>query len=158
MPKEKYDKNLIDYYTSKEYKELRDLPQELSTLINTLKESPVYLKYHNTYISKTKLLFEDSGKLYNEIPCLIILNEINKKAYLLPYEFSKDDNNNIRTFADSLKEDIFTDFKRVFSLNIHNAVERGLNQGQDLFILVNNNSINRERIKERLTDYERKRK
>ena len=157
LPSEKYDNNFINHYTDKTYKDLRDVPEEISKLVGILKSKPEYLKYHNTYISKTKILFEQSSTLYNEIPCLIVLNELNKSAYLLPYEFAKGDNDNVRAFADSLKEDVFTDFKRVFAAKIKKSLEGGMKQGQDLFVIINNENLEKGMIKEQLENYEDRR-
>lgn len=134
---EKRNKN-PEIFTNKSYKGLKDNLVELEKLADDLKEKPEYLKYHSTYIAKSKLLYQESSVLYNEIPCLIILNEMKIPAYLLPYEYAKDKNDTDVAFADSLKSNVFTDFKRVFNGNIKYHLKTGTEQGKDIFFLINN--------------------
>lgn len=139
----------IEIYTEKSYKELKENPEELARLTKEL-TSAKYLRYKETFISKSKLLYEQSSVLYNEIPCLIVLNEMKIPAYLLPYEYAKNKQGDTRHFADSLKENAFTDFKRVFNTKIRHSFENGMEQGRDIFFLVNNEKLDKEEIKKQL--------
>lgn len=136
----------IEIYTEKSYKELKGNPEELARLTKELTSSE-YLRYKETFISKSKLLYEQSSVLYNEIPCLIVLNEMKIPSYLLPYEYAKNKQGDTRHFADSLKENAFTDFKRVFNTKIRHSFENGMEQGRDIFFLVNNEKLDKEEIK-----------
>ena len=148
LPPEKVVAN-IETYTEKSYKELKENPEELARLTKEL-TSAEYLRYKETFISKSKLLNEQSSVLYNEIPCLIVLNEMKIPAYLLPYEYAKNKQGDTRHFADSLKENAFTDFKRVFNTKIRHSFENGMEQGRDIFFLVNNEKLDKEDIKKQL--------
>ena len=139
----------IETYTEKSYKELKGNPEELARLTKEL-TSAEYLRYKETFISKSKLLYEQSSVLYNEIPCLIVLNEMKIPAYLLPYEYAKNKQGDTRHFADSLKENTFTDFKRLFNLRLKHSFDKGLEQGRDIFFLVNNEKLDKEEIKKQL--------
>ena len=139
----------IEIYTEKSYKELKGNPEELARLTKEL-TSAEYLRYKETFISKSKLLYEQSSVLYNEIPCLIVLNEIKIPSYLLPYEYAKNKQGDTRHFADSLKENAFTDFKRLFNLRLKHSFDKGLEQGRDIFFLVNNEKLDKEEIKKQL--------
>ncbi len=139
----------IEIYTEKSYKELKGNPEELARLTKEL-TSAEYLRYKETFISKSKLLYEQSSVLYNEIPCLIVLNEMKIPAYLLPYEYAKNKQGDTRHFADSLKENTFTDFKRLFNLRLKHSFDKGLEQGRDIFFLVNNEKLDKEEIKKQL--------
>lgn len=145
LPPEKVAAN-IETYTEKSYKELKGNPEELARLTKEL-TSAEYLRYKETFISKSKLLYEQSSVLYNEIPCLIVLNEMKIPAYLLPYEYAKNKQGDTRHFADSLKENAFTDFKRLFNLRLKHSFDKGLEQGRDIFFLVNNEKLDKEEIK-----------
>ena len=148
LPPEKVAAN-IETYTEKSYKELKGNPEELARLTKEL-TSAEYLRYKETFISKSKLLYEQSSVLYNEIPCLIVLNEMKIPAYLLPYEYAKNKQSDTRHFADSLKENTFTDFKRLFNLRLKHSFDKGLEQGRDIFFLVNNEKLDKEEIKKQL--------
>ena len=148
LPPEKVAAN-IETYTEKSYKELKGNPEELARLTKEL-TSAEYLRYKETFISKSKLLYEQSSVLYNEIPCLIVLNEMKIPAYLLPYEYAKNKQGDTRHFADSLKENAFTDFNRVFNTKIRHSFENGMDQGRDIFFLVNNEKLDKEEIKKQL--------
>lgn len=148
LPPEKVAAN-IETYTEKSYKELKGNPEELARLTKEL-TSAEYLRYKETFISKSKLLYEQSSVLYNEIPCLIVLNEIKIPSYLLPYEYAKNKQGDTRHFADSLKENAFTDFKRLFNLRLKHSFDKGLEQGRDIFFLVNNEKLDKEEIKKQL--------
>lgn len=157
LPVEKRSKN-PKIFTDKSYKELKDNPEELEKLAGNLKTEPEYLKYHSTYIAKSKLLYQESSVLYNEIPCLIILDKMNVPAYLLPYEYAKDKNSRDVAFADSLKSDVFTDFKRVFNARFKHSIEKGAEQGKDIFFLINNEKLNHDEIKRQLLRFTNGRK
>ncbi|MBR6154240.1 MAG: hypothetical protein IKQ43_07375, partial [Treponema sp.] len=151
LPNEKPSQASIQSYTRNSYRELKESPEKLAELTEKLK-TVEYLKYHDTYIAKSKLLYEQSAVLYNEIPCLIVLNEMKVPAYLLPYEYAKESDGIKREFADSLKNDYFTDFKRVFSSRINSAFKKGIQQGRDIFFLVSNENLDKEEIKRQLID------
>lgn len=157
LPVEKRSKN-PEVFTDKSYKELKDNPAELEKLADNLKEKPEYLKYHSTYIAKSKLLYQESSVLYNEIPCLIILDKMNVLAYLLPYEYAKDKNSRDVAFADSLDSDFFTDFKRVFNKNLRHPLDKGSKQGRNIFFLINNESIDYKKLRKQLEDFVNSRK
>lgn len=149
LPVEKRSIN-NEIYTDKSYKELKNNPEELSSLTENLKTKPEYLKYHSSYIAKSKLLYQESDVLCNEIPCLIVLDQLKKTSYLLPYEYAKNKNNKDISSADSLKSDVFTDFKRVFNGNIKYHLKSGVEQGKDIFFLINNKKLSHDEIKSQL--------
>lgn len=84
------------------------------------------------------MLFQESGVLYNEIPALMILDEINEPAFLLPYLYSRKGKDE-KSFADSILENnnAFTDFKRVFSEDFSKDFKKGKSQGSEVFIFLN---------------------
>lgn len=89
LPHEKPSNRELPVFTDKAFLELKEYPEELNKLVSRLKLEPEYLKYRSTYIAKSKLLFQESRVLYNEIPALMILDEINEPAFLLPYLYSR---------------------------------------------------------------------
>lgn len=151
LPPEKYElkSTSIKYYTDKAYNEIKDNSDELEILTEELKTDPEYLNYRNSKISKSKLLFQDSTALYNEIPCLILLEKMNKQAYLLPYRYAQKDGGE-KKFADALEKDVFTEFKRVFNTKIKELFEDGTKQGKNIFFLVNNKKLDKDEIKRQL--------
>ena len=153
LPPEKYElkSTSIKYYTDKAYNEIKDNSDELEILTEELKTDPEYLNYRNSKISKSKLLFQDSTALYNEIPCLILLEKMNKPAYLLPYRYAQKDGEE-KKFADALEKDVFTDFKRVFNSKIKMAFLKGTKQGKNVFFLVNNKKLNKNILKKQLIE------
>lgn len=146
LPVEKRSIN-NEIYTDKSYKELKNNPEEFSSLTENLKTKPEYLKYHSSYIAKSKLLYQESDVLCNEIPCLIVLDQLKKTSYLLPYEYAANKSGAAITSADALKSNTFTDFKRVFNHNLHHAIEKGAEQGKDIFFLINNEKLDYEETK-----------
>ena len=152
LPVEKRSIN-NEIYTDKSYKELRNNPEELSSLTENLKTKPEYLKYHSSYIAKSKLLYQESDVLCNEIPCLIVLDQLKKTSYLLPYEYAANKSGAAITSADALKSNTFTDFKRVFNHNLHHAIEKGAEQGKDIFFLINSEKLNYEETKKQLIKF-----
>lgn len=149
LPVEKRSIN-NEIYTDKSYKELKNNPEELSSLTENLKTKPEYLKYHSSYIAKSKLLYQDSDVLCNEIPCLMVLNQLKKTSYLLPYEYASNKSGAVITSADALKSNTFTDFKRVFNSRLKKLIEKGITQGKDIFFLINNKKLSHDEIKSQL--------
>lgn len=149
LPVEKRSIN-NEIYTDKSYKELKNNPAELSSLTENLKTKPEYLKYHSSYIAKSKLLYQDSDVLCNEIPCLIVLDQLKKTSYLLPYEYAANKSGAAITSADALKSNTFTDFKRVFNSRLKKLIEKGIAQGKDIFFLINNKKLSHDEIKSQL--------
>ncbi len=149
LPVEKRSIN-NEIYTDKSYKELKNNPEELSSLTENLKTKPEYLKYHSSYIAKSKLLYQDSDVLCNEIPCLMVLNQLKKTSYLLPYEYASNKSRAVITSADALKSNTFTDFKRVFNSRLKKLIEKGITQGKDIFFLINNKKLSHDEIKSQL--------
>lgn len=149
LPVEKRSIN-NEIYTDKSYKELRNNPEELSSLTENLKTKPEYLKYHRSYIAKSKLLYQESDVLCNEIPCLIVLDQLKKTSYLLPYEYAANKSGAAITSADALKSNTFTDFKRVFNSRLKKLIEKGIAQGKDIFFLINNKKLSHDEIKSQL--------
>ena len=149
LPVEKRSIN-NEIYTDKSYKELKNNPAELSSLTENLKTKPEYLKYHSSYIAKSKLLYQESDVLCNEIPCLMVLNQLKKNAYLLPYEYAANKYGAAITSADALKSNTFTDFKRVFNSRLKKLIEKGIAQGKDIFFLINNKKLSHDEIKSQL--------
>ncbi len=157
LPVEKRSIN-NEIYTDKSYKELKNNPEELSSLTENLKTKPEYLKYHSSYIAKSKLLYQESDVLCNEIPCLIVLNQLKKTTYLLPYEYAANKYGAAITSADALKSNTFTDFKRVFNKNLRHSLEKGSKQGRDIFFLLNNENIDYKSARKQLEDFVNSRK
>ena len=149
LPVEKRSIN-NEIYTDKSYKELKNNPEELSSLTENLKTKPEYLKYHSSYIAKSKLLYQESDVLCNEIPCLMVLNQLKKTSYLLPYEYASNKSGAVITSADALKSNTFTDFKRVFNSRLKKLIEKGITQGKDIFFLINNKKLSHDEIKSQL--------
>ena len=149
LPVEKRSIN-NEIYTDKSYKELKNNPEELSSLTENLKAKPEYLKYHSSYIAKSKLLYQESDVLCNEIPCLMVLNQLKKTSYLLPYEYASNKSGAVITSADALKSNTFTDFKRVFNSRLKKLIEKGITQGKDIFFLINNKKLSHDEIKSQL--------
>ena len=149
LPVEKRSIN-NEIYTDKSYKELKNNPEELSSLTENLKAKPEYLKYHSSYIAKSKLLYQESDVLCNEIPCLMVLNQLKKTSYLLPYEYASNKSGVVITSADALKSNTFTDFKRVFNSRLKKLIEKGITQGKDIFFLINNKKLSHDEIKSQL--------
>ena len=157
LPVEKRSIN-NEIYTDKSYKELKNNPEELSSLTENLKTKPEYLKYHSSYIAKSKLLYQESDVLCNEIPCLIVLDQLKKTSYLLPYEYAANKSGAAITSADALKSNTFTDFKRVFNKNLRHPLEKGSKQGRDIFFLLNNENIDYKSSRKQLEDFVNSRK
>ena len=157
LPVEKRSIN-NEIYTDKSYKELKNNPEELSSLTENLKTKPEYLKYHSSYIAKSKLLYQESDVLCNEIPCLIVLAQLKKTSYLLPYEYAANKSGAAITSADALKSNTFTDFKRVFNKNLRHPLEKGSKQGRDIFFLLNNENIDYKSSRKQLEDFVNSRK
>lgn len=149
LPVEKRSIN-NEIYTDKSYKELKNNPADLSSLTENLKTNPEYLKYHSGYIAKSKLLYQESDVLCNEIPCLIVLDQLKKTSYLLPYEYAANKYGAAITSADALKSNTFTDFKRVFNSRLKKLIEKGIEQGKDIFFLINNKKLSHDEIKNQL--------
>ena len=149
LPVEKRSIN-NEIYTDKSYKELKNNPADLSSLTENLKTNPEYLKYHSSYIAKSKLLYQESDVLCNEIPCLIVLDQLKKTSYLLPYEYAANKYGAAITSADALKSNTFTDFKRVFNSRLKKLIEKGIEQGKDIFFLINNKKLSHDEIKNQL--------
>lgn len=149
LPVEKRSIN-NEIYTDKSYKELKNNPEELSSLTENLKTKPEYLKYHSSYIAKSKLLYQESDVLCNEIPCLMVLNQLKKTSYLLPYEYASNKSGAVITSADALKSNTFTDLKRVFNSRLKKLIEKGITQGKDIFFLINNKKLSHDEIKSQL--------
>ena len=145
LPHEKPSNRELPVFTDKAFLELKEYPEELNKLVSRLKLEPEYLKYRSTYIAKSKLLFQESRVLYNEIPALMILDEINEPAFLLPYLYARKGNDE-KSFADSILENdsAFTDFKRVFSEDFSRDFKKGKNQGSAVFILLRDKKYKKE--------------
>ncbi|MCQ2600907.1 MAG: hypothetical protein MJ184_06045 [Treponema sp.] len=160
LPRMKYElkNDRPEWITKKSYKELARNEEEKNQFIEKIKTKPEYLKYKNSFISKDKLLYQESGILCNEIPCIILLDKINKPGYLLPYNSAINNNNEQRKFADALQEDTFTEFKRVFNPNIKQAYLNGIKQSKNIFFLINNNKLNKDIIENQLKTYVENRK
>lgn len=151
LPVEKINENNIQVYTQKSFVEIKNNSIELETLAENLKTNGEYLKYRSTFIAKSKLLYQESSVLCNEIPCMMILDEINEPAYLLPYGYSRE-NKEDKAFADALKEknNAFTEFKRVFSEDFSRAYKNAKSQGNEIFICLNDKKSNKSETFRRL--------
>ena len=151
LPVEKINENNIQVYTQKSFVEIKNNSIELETLAENLKTNGEYLKYRSTFIAKSKLLYQESSVLCNEIPCMMILDEINEPAYLLPYGYSRE-NKEDKAFADALKEknNAFTEFKRVFSEDFSRAYKNAKSQGNEIFICLNDKKSNKPETFRRL--------
>ena len=74
--------------------------------------------------------------LCNEIPTLVIGQEIKESFYLLPYGYAKDNNQKLKKFADALDENAFTDIKRLYGTNIKNTYKKSKEQGKNVFYII----------------------
>ena len=138
LPVEKPDYTKITIITDKSFSKINSSETELHDIKEELLKQGDFLKYHESYISKTKLLYTETRTLYNELAGILVLNEIKMPAYLLPYGFARKDNKDLK-FSDALKlnDKIFTEFKRSFSCSFERAYKSGNEQGEEIFISLN---------------------
>ena len=80
----------------------------------------------------------------------MVLNQLKKTSYLLPYEYASNKSGAVITSADALKSNTFTDFKRVFNSRLKKLIEKGITQGKDIFFLINNKKLSHDEIKSQL--------
>ena len=139
LPSEKPDYTKINIFTNKSFSEINTSETELQNIKQELIKNGDFLKYHDSYVSKSKLLYTETRTLYNELAGIIVLNEINLPSYLLPYGFAKN-NKDEKTFADALQKNnnLFTEFKRVFSINsFSRAYSKAKEQSEEVFVSLN---------------------
>ena len=80
----------------------------------------------------------------------MVLNQLKKTSYLLPYEYASNKSGAVITSADALKSNTFTDLKRVFNSRLKKLIEKGITQGKDIFFLINNKKLSHDEIKSQL--------
>lgn len=150
LPAEKEIRSLIKSYTDKDYLELTQDTEKLSELTDNLKNDAEYLTYRGSYIAKSKLLYESSVTLCNEIPSLLIAQEIGDCFYLLPYGYAKDKSENFKKFADMLERDNFIDIKRNYSTKLKHNFKKGHNQGNNIFFFITSDKTDYEKIRQEI--------
>ncbi|MCR5401186.1 MAG: Flp pilus assembly complex ATPase component TadA [Treponema sp.] len=141
LPPEKEIRTQLKSYTDKEFTDYEKDSEPLSQLTEKLKNDPEYLLYRGSYIAKSKLLYEQPVILCNEIPSLIIGQEIKESFYLLPYGYAKGKDLNYKKFADLIYENIFTDIKRLYGNNIKNTYKKSKEQGENVFYIISSTNI-----------------
>lgn len=150
LPAEKEIRSQIKSYTDKDYLELAQDTEKLSELTDNLKNDAEYLTYRGSYIAKSKLLYESSVTLCNEIPSLLIAQEIGDCFYLLPYGYAKDKSENFKKFADMLERDNFIDIKRNYSTKLKHNFKKGHNQGNNIFFFITSDKTDYEKIRQEI--------
>lgn len=150
LPAEKEIRTQIKSYTDKDYLELSKDNTKLSQLTESLKNDAEYLTYRGSYIAKSKLLYESSVTLCNEIPSLLIAQEIGDCFYLLPYGYAKDKSENFKKFADMLERDNFIDIKRNYSTKLKHNFKKGHNQGNNIFFFITSDKTDYEKIRQEI--------
>lgn len=151
LPPEKESRTDIKSYTDKEFTDYENDSEPLSQLTEELKNDSEYFLYRDSYIAKSKLLYEESLKLYNEIPCLLIGEEIREQFYLLPYGYAMDKNLKFRKFADALNKNIFTDFKRIYGNRINKTFSKSKKQGKNAFFIISSKEYTLEKARGNLS-------
>lgn len=146
LPAEKEIRSNIKSYTDKDFSEVSQDKEKLSELTENLKNNTEYLSYRGSYIAKSKLLYESTVTLCNEIPSLLIGEEIGESFYLLPYGYAKDKNDDYKKFSDLLEKDKFIDIKRNYGDVLRNNFKKGHKQGNNIFFFISSES-NFENIK-----------
>ncbi len=151
LPLEKPDYSKINVITEKNFSEAKNSNNDLEKIKKELLQEKDLLKYHNSYISKSKLLYTESRTLCNEIAAILLLNEIKMPAFLLPFGLARKDKKDL-SFADALKidENIFTEFKRVFSNSFERAYKDGIKQSEEVFISLTHSEIDRDKTLKQL--------
>ncbi|MBQ1629390.1 MAG: hypothetical protein II098_09605 [Treponema sp.] len=150
LPAEKEIRTQIKSYTDKDYLELAKDNTKLSQLTESLKNDAEYLTYRGSYIAKSKLLYESPVTLCNEIPSLLIGEEIGESFYLLPYGYAKDKSENFKKFADMLERDNFIDIKRNYSTKLKHNFKKGHNQGNNIFFFITSDKTDYEKIRQEI--------
>ena len=136
LPPEKESRKVLKSYTDKNYSDFENDEASLQRLTENLINNSDYFLYRGSYIAKSKLLYEQSVTLCNEIPTLVIGQEIKESFYLLPYGYAKDNNQKLKKFADALDENAFTDIKRLYGTNIKNTYKKSKEQGKNVFYII----------------------
>ena len=136
LPPEKESRKDLKSYTDKNYSDFENDEASLQRLTENLINNSDYFLYRGSYIAKSKLLYEQSVTLCNEIPTLVIGQEIKESFYLLPYGYAKDNNQKLKKFADALDENAFTDIKRLYGTNIKNTYKKSKEQGKNVFYII----------------------
>ena len=136
LPPEKESRKVLKSYTDKNYSDFENDEASLQRLTENLIKNSDYFLYRGSYIAKSKLLYEQSVTLCNEIPTLVIGQEIKESFYLLPYGYAKDNNQKLKKFADALDENVFTDIKRLYGTNIKNTYKKSKEQGKNIFYII----------------------
>lgn len=138
---EKESRTDIKSYTDKNYSDFENDDASLQRLTENLINNSDYLLYRGSYISKSKLLYEQSVTLCNEIPTLVIGQEIKESFYLLPYGYAKDSKQNFKQFADILDKTVFTDIKRIYGESLRNNFKKAHKQGKNVFFFICNDKL-----------------
>ena len=138
---EKESRTDIKSYTDKNYSDFENDDASLQRLTENLINNSDYLLYRGSYIAKSKLLYEQSVTLCNEIPSLVIGQEIKESFYLLPYGYAKDSKQNFKQFADILDKTVFTDIKRIYGESLRNNFKKAHKQGKNVFFFICNDKL-----------------
>ena len=138
---EKESRTDIKSYTDKNYSDFENDEASLQRLTENLINNSDYLLYRGSYIAKSKLLYEQSVTLCNEIPSLVIGQEIKESFYLLPYGYAKDSKQNFKQFADILDKTVFTDIKRIYGESLRNNFKKAHKQGKNVFFFICNDKL-----------------
>ena len=141
LPPEKESRKDLKSYTDKNYSDFENDDASLQRLTENLINNSDYLLYRGSYIAKSKLLYEQSVTLCNEIPTLVIGQEIKESFYLLPYGYAKDSKQNFKQFADILDKTVFTDIKRIYGESLRNNFKKAHKQGKNVFFFICNDKL-----------------
>ncbi|MCI6365064.1 MAG: hypothetical protein MR911_01040, partial [Spirochaetia bacterium] len=141
LPPEKESRKVLKSYTDKNYSDFENDEASLQRLTENLINNSDYLLYRGSYIAKSKLLYEQSVTLCNEIPSLVIGQEIKESFYLLPYGYAKDSKQNFKQFADILDKTVFTDIKRIYGESLRNNFKKAHKQGKNVFFFICNDKL-----------------
>ncbi len=102
----------IERFTDKKFKDMSE--EEKSNLITRL-ENADYKKFKNGWISTSKLLYETSETLAKEIKTLNVLNNLGYSVYLLPFGYSRNNQDFLQKSTDSILEHRFLEMKSISS-------------------------------------------
>ena len=141
LPPEKESRKDLKSYTDKNYSDFENDEASLQRLTENLINNSDYFLYRGSYIAKSKLLYEQSVTLCNEIPTLVIGQEIKESFYLLPYGYAKDSKQNFKQFADILDKTVFTDIKRIYGESLRNNFKKAHKQGKNVFFFICNDKL-----------------
>lgn len=118
--------------TEKEFLELNT--NELEELKTKLK-TEIYCEIDNVKVSVERKETSSPEIFEKEMKAAKILANLGYEVYLLPENFAMKNNQN-RSFADSLTNNRFLDFKQVEGFNPGRDYKKSMSQGDDVFLYI----------------------